>query len=331
VSPGVSNIQSSNLADLTVSKALLPYAEFSRNYYSKDGLPTKEFFAMQEALGDPVRARRDLSRMEEFIDQAFSYFTTTGDSYYFEGEYDQAATWSERAFTLPGHDKDVAARMNLALAKQQCDQGDIGAQIQCAIDLYLGTLRLQTANSPDWAMTQNNLGAAWRDKRTGDKEENIDNAIEAYTAALSVRTHDRFPADWAMTQNNLGLAWWDKPTGDKGENIDKAIEAYTAALTVYTRDRFSAEWATTQINLGNAWRNKPTRDKGENIDKAIEAYGAALTVFTRDRFSAEWATTQNNLGLAWGDKPMAGSWPPSADCCTRMATKSSCPTCPATA
>jgi hypothetical protein len=65
VSPGVSNIQSSNLADLTVSKALLPYAEFSRNYYSKDGRQTKEFFAMQEALR-PLRAQFGCTQANAF-------------------------------------------------------------------------------------------------------------------------------------------------------------------------------------------------------------------------------------------------------------------------
>ena len=100
------------------------------------------------------------------------------------------------------------------------------------------------------AATQNNLGIAWREKPTGDKGKNIDKAIAAYTAALTVRTKERFPADWARTQNNLGAAWGNKPTGEKGENLSNAIAAFEAALTVHTKERFPAHWATTQNNLG---------------------------------------------------------------------------------
>jgi integrase len=50
---------------LTVSKALLAYAEFARNYYSKDGRPTKEFGSMQEALR-PLRALFGSTPANEF-------------------------------------------------------------------------------------------------------------------------------------------------------------------------------------------------------------------------------------------------------------------------
>src|SRR5215210_6163785 len=58
-----------------------------------------------------------------------------------------------------------------------------------------------------WAMTQNNLGDALR--RLGERESGmarLEEAVEAYRAALTERTRERVPLQWAMTQNNLGNA-----------------------------------------------------------------------------------------------------------------------------
>jgi tetratricopeptide (TPR) repeat protein len=253
--------------------------------------------------GDPERARSALSKMEPVADEAFSYFTTLGDSYYFQGQYDEAAAWYERAFDLPVHDTNATARNVLAVALQQCRQGDIGAQIDRAIDLHLRRIGEQSPGSADWAASMNNLGIAWLDRPTGDKGENNDKAFEAFKAALTVYTRERFPAEWAMTQNNLGRAWRSKPTGDMAANIDKAFEALDAALSVYTRERFPTEWAEAQINLGIAWQNKPAGDKAENIDKAFDAFDAALAVYTRQQYPVEWATTQIALGNTWVEKP----------------------------
>lgn len=252
---------------------------------------------------NPLGARRALEEWNKLTEDVFSYLTTMGDTHYFEGEFDEAVPWYEQALELPGRDKDAAALSNLARALQSCRQGDIGARIDRAIALHAEALELQQVNSPEWAMTQNNLGNAWRNKPTDDKSENIERAIDAYTAALTVYTPERFPADSAMTQNNLGTAWRDNPTGDKGDNIHNAITAYTAALSVYTRERFPNEWAAVQNNLGIALWEKPIGEKGENIERAIASYNAALTVYTPERFPADWAMTQNNLCVAWRDRP----------------------------
>ena len=58
-----------------------------------------------------------------------------------------------------------------------------------------------------WARTQNKLGNAL--STLGEREsgtERLEDALEAYRAALKERTRERVPLDWAMTQNNLGIA-----------------------------------------------------------------------------------------------------------------------------
>ncbi|MEH2222895.1 CHAT domain-containing protein, partial [Nostoc sp.] len=154
----------------------------------------------------------------------------------------------------------------------------------------------------DWAMTQNNLGNAYRNRILGERAENIESAITAYAAALSVYTRSAFPVDWAMTQNNLGNAYRNRILGERAENIESAITAYAAALSVYTRSAFPEKWATTQNNLGNAYGERILGERAENIESAIAAYSAALEVLTCSAFPVNWAGTQNNLGLAYGER-----------------------------
>ncbi|WP_414545997.1 CHAT domain-containing protein, partial [Nostoc sp. CCY0012] len=154
----------------------------------------------------------------------------------------------------------------------------------------------------DWAMTQNNLANAYRERIKGDRADNIDQAIASYTAALTVRTREALPQQWAETQNNLGLAYRERIKGDKAENIEIAIAASTAALTVRTREALPIDWAMTQNNLANAYRERIKGDKAENIEIAIAAYTAALTVRTREALPIDWAATQHNLAIAYRER-----------------------------
>ena len=56
-------------------------------------------------------------------------------------------------------------------------------------------------------MAQNNLGTAYWDRIQGNRAENLEAAIKASEAALTVYTREAFPQEWAKTQNNLGIAY----------------------------------------------------------------------------------------------------------------------------
>ena len=153
-----------------------------------------------------------------------------------------------------------------------------------------------------WAMTQNNLGGAYRNRIRGDKAQNIEAAIAAYQQALLVRTKTDFPINWANIQYNLGNAYRDRRRGDKAENIEAAIAAYQQALLVRTQTDFPIDWARTQNNLGNAYNDRIRGDKAQNIESAIAALQQALLVSTQTDFPIDWARTQNNLGIAYSDR-----------------------------
>lgn len=150
-----------------------------------------------------------------------------------------------------------------------------------------------------WATLQNSLGIALYENPQGNRAENVEAAIQAYRAALTVYTHETLPFEWAATQNNLGLAYWNRIGGTRAENLELAIPAFEAALTVYKRGAFPKQWAATQINLGLAYWSRIGGNRAENLEQAIQAYRAALTAYTREEFPEQWALTQNNLGTAY--------------------------------
>ena len=141
-----------------------------------------------------------------------------------------------------------------------------------AIACYESALRVRTETDfpADWAMTQNNLGVAFRNLPTGDRGENLRRAIACYESALRVRTETDFPSDWAMTQNNLGNAYSNLPKGDREANVRRAIACYESALRVHTETDFPSDWARTNFNLGLT-----LREIGQ-FDQSVAAFESAI-------------------------------------------------------
>jgi tetratricopeptide (TPR) repeat protein len=138
-------------------------------------------------------------------------------------------------------------------------------------------------NFPEnWAMTQNNLGEAYKNKIMGNRAENIDVAIACYQLALEVRTRVDFPENWAMTQHNLGIAYSKKITGNRAENIDAAISCFRLALEFRTPTTLPLDCLKSGRNLGNL------AFKEGLWEIAIEGYEAAINAVEKSR---SWATT----------------------------------------
>jgi tetratricopeptide (TPR) repeat protein len=128
------------------------------------------------------------------------------------------------------------------------------------------------------------------------RAENLHGAIEAFRAALKVRTREEFPESWALAQSNLGSALTQVPTGNRAENLRQAIEAFRAVLMVYTAEEFPQRWAATQVNIGTALADLPIGDRTENLRQATDAFRYALSVYTYADYPENWAAVQNHLG-----------------------------------
>ena len=151
-------------------------------------------------------------------------------------------------------------------------------------------------------MTQNNLGNALA--TLGEREsgtERLQEAVEAYRAALLEYTRERVPLQWAMTQNNLGTALSTLGERESGtERLQQAVEAYRAALLERTRERVPLRMGhdPEQSRQCASQPSASARAAPNGCEQAVEAYRAALLERTRERVPLDWAVTQNNLGNA---------------------------------
>jgi tetratricopeptide (TPR) repeat protein len=257
----------------------------------------------QIAIKNDAKAASIIDEIKrEPVAEAFRLLTLEGHNGYNAGEFDRAAKSYEQALAL--QPEDAEAHRNAAAAHGQARQGDIAAHRQRAIELLQRGAGLVPPRSPEWCEFQNNLGLAWAALPTGDRGQNLRQAIDAFYLAQDGYTRDL--AHWAKVQNNLGMAWLKMPDGDRESHLQNALDAFRAALGVYTPKTHPLEWATTQNHLGLAWAGLTAGDPGENLARAAAAFRAALEVLVPEEHPLEWADTQNQLGrvldrLATGD------------------------------
>jgi CHAT domain-containing protein len=213
---------------------------------------------------------------------------------------DVLRTWAEErlASLEPSLAYSIAAYVgNFGSLLKGFPMGNKMANIEVAISAYKSSLSIfnKERYASAWAMTQNKLASAYKDRIRGDRAENIELAIAAYKLALEVYTRDDFPTDWASTQSNLADAYYKRIQGDFAENIEAEIVACNLALEVYTRNDSPEMWAERQHNLAAAYSERIRGDRTENIELGIRACYLALEIYTRDDFPTDWASTLYNL------------------------------------
>ena len=123
------------------------------------------------------------------------------------------------------------------------------------------------------------LGSALR--LLGEREGRIDRleqAVDAFRAALPQYTRERVPLGWAGIQNNLGNALLGLgQRGGDSTHLQEAADAYRAALEERTRERARLAWAATQNNLGLALRTQGEREPGiQRLEQAVRVFRASL-------------------------------------------------------
>jgi len=103
-------------------------------------------------------------------------------------------------------------------------------------------------------MTQMDLGIALQ--TLGARESGtarLEQALEAYQAALEERTRERVPLDWAWTQENIGLAYCALAEKSKDqETLLRGIASIKASLEVYKDGRLTYDIEKAERNLAGA-------------------------------------------------------------------------------
>jgi predicted aspartyl protease/tetratricopeptide (TPR) repeat protein len=151
-------------------------------------------------------------------------------------------------------------------------------------------------DSPEeWAIAHYYLAGAYTQRIEGTTAENLEQAIKAYEAALSIPAFRAHAAEWATAQERLGNAYKLLRTGDEASNLEHAIKAYEVALTVKTPVGTPQDWWRLQRSLAAAYEARIEGDREANMGRAISAYRAALITLTSSN-PKEWSATQASLG-----------------------------------
>ncbi|MFI9248713.1 CHAT domain-containing protein [Streptomyces sp. NPDC053069] len=106
----------------------------------------------------------------------------------------------------------------------------------------IGRIRRALASvSPDeapkvWRSLQGMLGDALLGDRTGDRAQNVEDALDALQASLSRQSRTARPILWAITMNDVARAHLERVRGDTEENAAHARAAFRQALEIFTDD-----------------------------------------------------------------------------------------------
>ena len=170
-----------------------------------------------------------------------------------------------------------------AALERHGDERGSNVHLFAAIALRRELLRLAVSDDERGA-AHTNLGVALG--RLGERESGtarLEEAVQAFRAALEELTRERVPLNWAITQINLGNALARLGERDAGTaRLEEAVAAYRAALLEYTPDPVPLQWAMTQNNLGNALsdargaggRNGAHRGGGRSVSRGAQGKDA---------------------------------------------------------
>ena len=169
----------------------------------------------------------------------------------------------------------------------------------------------------DWGRLQHNLGTVILDiaVHPGTPQDSIplllQESIEAFETALTIRTDSTSPTAWALTQNNLGnarlyLSQLIQDPSSKYAMLQQATQQYRNALREYSLEETPQAWAGTLNNLCAAQTDMSVlihrlnpRASLSFLKDAVQQCNTALQqVRTLEDLPLLWAETQFNLANA---------------------------------
>lgn len=162
-----------------------------------------------------------------------------------------------------------------------------------------------------WGAFHNELGMAYFQDLTADREEVTEKAIASYQQALKIFTPQNIPIEWANIQNNLANVYLYRPTGIRQDNLQQAIHYAKEALTILDNSQPHVNpdmWQTLAPFLtrgkGMALRNlgAALQDSGD-IQEAIPRLQTSVSFFDPQENPIEWQNIHYRLGQCFLDSP----------------------------
>lgn len=149
----------------------------------------------------------------------------------------------------------------------------------------------------DWAKTQRRLAVAYLDRRAGDPNENVAQAI-AWLEPLAHRLEAQSER-WIQVQNDLGAAYLMNVHGGRSERIEQAIHCFRAALERSTQMDDTEQKALLLHNLAAAYDKRLLGERGDNLRQAADYGEKALKAIHRRDVSRRSLIQMDLAGILW--------------------------------
>ena len=114
----------------------------------------------------------------------------------------------------------------------------------------------------------NNLGVLHLQRTSGDRAENLEEAISYLEAAAQLSEQHGLRAEWARTQANLGVAYRERVDGDRSENLERSLACLGAALESLGDDHDPVERARILLQRAETLRYRVAGTWAANVELA---------------------------------------------------------------
>jgi|GEM_PF-926107 len=130
----------------------------------------------------------------------------------------------------------------------------------------------------------------------------MEQALAAYDAALTVLSYEKTPFGWAQLQFNRAITYNNQQGVDRAEAIEQAITYCGNALKVLTRAVVPTDWARVMKLVGALYTDRLRGERKDNIEKAIDYCLQSLSVLSPEIRTEEWVSSRISLGNAYSNR-----------------------------
>jgi CHAT domain-containing protein len=135
--------------------------------------------------------------------------------------------------------------------------------------------------------------------KPGARGRNLDQAIDAYRAALRYYSPEEEPAIWITATLQLVEAYRKRADVKKSRDLEEVIACEEQVLGIMPRDKAPEDWARLNDRLAADYENRNQGSTAENRRKAMRHYAAALETWRPETSgSAGFGTARKLARLA---------------------------------
>jgi CHAT domain-containing protein len=150
-----------------------------------------------------------------------------------------------------------------------------------------------------WATFIGRLAEYIRHDPIGNREANLEKALQLSERALATfEKHDE-PIRLAIARMNLGVLYGERLCGDVAANRRRAVQLLEQSLQIFRPRLFPQYCSVAAFNLGIQFLKDEASSRSEDTERAIAAFEEGATAMTPESNPETWGDLHQNLGIAY--------------------------------